>query len=290
VSFDPLAHPICAEPPEYLSHITPWHGHIPFAFAAVSLLRPKVLVELGTHLGDSYCAFLQAVKRLGLDTRCYAVDTWEGEPQAGQYGDEVLKSLRRHHDSRYASFSTLVRSLFDDALPRFEDGSIDLLHIDGLHTYDAVTHDFRTWLPKMSPRGVVLLHDSQVRERDFGVVMLVAELRRDYPVFEFTHCNGLAVVATGSEVPVEFMDSVFADEESQVRLRHLFETLGRYVSHMDELSRCNAAYADLERRYNFIIGSRSWRITRPLRALSRLLRMETAITGAGTSPDEPNRN
>ncbi|HEY7515629.1 MAG TPA: class I SAM-dependent methyltransferase, partial [Vicinamibacteria bacterium] len=125
---------IVLDPPERLTDVASWHSHIPFAFWCIEQLRPRVFVELGTHRGDSYCAFCQAVSRLALPTASYAIDTWQGEHQAGFYGEEVLSDLRGYHDPRYGSFSRLVRSTFDDAVSHFSDGTIDLLHIDGLHT------------------------------------------------------------------------------------------------------------------------------------------------------------
>ena len=147
MNFTGFLESIIFEYPEHLSDVVSWHGHIPFAFWCVAAVQPRMLVELGTHKGDSYCAFCQAVHKLGLSTVCYAVDTWKGDEHAGFYGEEVYETLKRYHDKRYGAFSRLVRSTFDEAVGHFSDGSIDLLHIDGLHTYESVQHDFETWLP-----------------------------------------------------------------------------------------------------------------------------------------------
>src|SRR5262245_20285494 len=169
--------PACFWMPDQLGPQPAWLEHAPFAFRLIETLRPRLLVELGTHGGYSYFVFCQAVQRLQLETRCYAIDTWTGDEHAGFYGEEVYQQVRSHHDRLYSAFATLIRSTFDQALHHFGDSTIDLLHIDGRHSYEAVKHDFESWRPKLSDRSVVLFHDTNVRERDFGVFRLWEQLR-----------------------------------------------------------------------------------------------------------------
>ena len=183
------------------NHSSAWHGHVSFGHWLVQGLRPGVIVELGTHTGVSFAAFCNAVRRGGLPTRCFAVDTWRGDAHAGHYDESVYLDLFPFIQNNFGSFATLMRCLFDEALEKFEDGTVDLLHIDGLHTYEAVKHDFDTWLPKMSERGVVLFHDTDIRERGFGVWKLWDELSPRYPHFRFTHAAGLGMLAVGSSLP-----------------------------------------------------------------------------------------
>ncbi len=223
---DLLSHDIIFCTPQHLSDISSWHYHIPFAFFLMEASQPKVFVELGTHKGDSYCAFCQAVVELRLATTCCAIDTWKGDEHAGYYDENVSDQLRDYHDTHYGCFSRLVRSTFDEARSHFADGSIDLLHIDGLHTYEAVKHDFECWLPKMSERGVILFHDTIVRDHGFGVWQVWGELRSQYPSREFRFGHGLGVLAVGGKQTTKLNSFFGVSVEEWSRLEAAFLALG----------------------------------------------------------------
>jgi chromosome segregation ATPase len=234
---------------------SPWIGHIPFALWLVEVLRPRVVVELGVHSGNSYCAFLQAVQSLSLAARCYGIDHWRGDEHSDHYPDDVYAELCSYHDPLYGTFSTLIRATFEEALPYFSDRSVDLLHIDGFHTYDAVAKDFSDWLPKMSPRGVVLFHDINVREREFGVWRFWEEMEARYQTFSFVHSHGLGLASVGTEPPPVQLQTLLAlsDPDSISGIRAYFARLGmslvdRFALRQAEsiARRVRAGDADLE--------------------------------------------
>ena len=209
-----------------------WHEHGPFAFWLVEKLRPRVLVELGTHNGFSYFAFCQAIRMVGLSAAAFAVDRWTGDEHAGFYGEEVYPDVEAYNHEQYSDISTLMKMAFADAPQYFEDGSVDLLHIDGRHHFDDVKTDFEFWLPKLSARAVVLFHDTNVREREFGVHRFWSEVCRQYPNFNFVHGHGLGVLGVGKRCPsrVAALFNASADETLTASIRNAYARLGGAVT------------------------------------------------------------
>lgn len=288
---NPLDHPVALRHPLRLTS-SAWAGHIPFGMFLIDVVRPKLLVELGTYTGVSFCAFCQAVKELGLETRCDAVDTWKGDDQSGYLGEDALADLKAHIDIHYSGFTRLIESTFDQALDKFEDGTIDLLHIDGYHAYESVRHDFESWLPKMSVRGVVLLHDTNVRESGFGVWRLWEEIKGAYPHFEFIHEHGLGILATGAEMPEGLSLLIEASPEEAAVCRLFFHQLGQRLRlHLDKEFELRILSAQLQaeslqlqivsRQLHSILNSRTWRY------LNRLLRFRNFLQ---MTPGRPLQN
>lgn len=202
-----------------------WSLHLPFAYDLIRELAPGIYVELGVWKGESYFTFCQSVAANGVRTKCFGIDTWEGDKHMGKFPAELYQEVATYN-SRYAGFSTLKRSAFDKAVHDFADGSIDLLHIDGAHGYEDVKKDFETWLPKVSERGVILFHDTMVRDNDFGVWKLWAEIAAEGRSVEFEYGHGLGV---WKKTPVGPGDSAWVRNLFQSSPREWELTMRHYL-------------------------------------------------------------
>jgi len=180
--------------PRYESQITSWHPHRDFAYNLIKKYKTRVIVELGVHYGDSYFTFCQACEELELKTQLFGIDHWQGDEQTGFYEDEVFEAVSSYNEEFYSEQSTLLRMDFEEALQRFEDGAIDLLHIDGNHEYESVKKDFETWLPKLQKGGLILIHDILVERQDYGVKQFWEEIAKEYSTEKHQEGFGLGII------------------------------------------------------------------------------------------------
>jgi len=180
--------------------VSAWVGHKTFAYDLVSNFKPKLIVELGTHKGASFFAMCQAVKDHNLDTLLVAIDTWTGDKHSGLYKNSIYREVKNVIAKIYPNIKTeLIKDYFDNALNFFKPKTIDLLHIDGLHTYDAVKHDFDNWIDKLSPNGIILMHDITEKSKDFGVYKFWDEIKDKYHYYQFQHSHGLGIIFLGKK-------------------------------------------------------------------------------------------
>jgi len=238
--------------------------HIPFAFWIIEASQPKVFVELGADYGASYFAHCQAVDKLGLDTQCYAIDTWmSGDATAGQENG-AFEKVNAYNESQYSGFSHLLRSNFDDAARNFADGTIDLLHINGLHTSGFALRDFEIWLPKLSEHGIVLLHGTNSRERNFGTFKLFEQLQTRYPTFEFSFGQGLGLIAAGNEQNemIQLLLDAHKNERAKQAIHEVFFRLGRACA--DSLTVIK--HKESIRNLNEVLGQQNNQLTEIRRA------------------------
>jgi hypothetical protein len=228
VGFNPLRYPISTRIPAHYHVAMAGVAHVPFAMTLIDIIRPRFVVELGTLLSVSYFAFCQAVKELGLSTECYAIGMLRKELPA----EDVFEDLKAIHDERYSLFSKLVRSSFDDAAQQFDESTIDLLHIDNCYAYDAVKHEFESWLPKISDRGVVLFNNIDMSRNSSGPPQFWGEVKQRYSCFEFFHSYGLGVLAVGEHIPNGLRALIDMSPTEQVLVRQYFANLGLYLTEL----------------------------------------------------------
>jgi hypothetical protein len=201
-----------------------WLHHVPFAFWLVEALRPRVCVEVGVDEGVSYFALCQAVERLGLETRCYAVDAWDDD--GGGAAPVGFAALQAYNESHYGAFSRLLRGEAATAPAHFGPSSIDLLHLNGTL---ATAEDFATWIPKLSERAIVVVHGTEAAESTSDAPAVYASLQQRYPSFEFMQGDGLGVLAVGSDpgVPARQLFDIRGNESMRQSLQEVFTRLGR---------------------------------------------------------------
>ena len=135
---------------------TAWYENFEKAVIISNIVRPKVVVDLGVDHGFSTFAFAYA--RHG---NIYGLDSFEGDIHAGHRDtyQHVLATHEKLKSEFQISDIAFIKGYFEETALTW-DKKIDILHIDGLHTYEAVKGDFETWKKFFTDDTVVLFHDT----------------------------------------------------------------------------------------------------------------------------------
>lgn len=116
-------------------------------FKLVNKLKPRVIIELGTCLGIT-TSYLMAARKSA------TVYTLEGNVDFLSIAKGVFKQLQLDN---YEAISGNFDVTLPDLLKSLD--KVDLIYIDGNHSYDATIRYVNLVLPKMSEDGVIVLDD-----------------------------------------------------------------------------------------------------------------------------------
>ena len=135
------------------THLTVRERQLLYARAS-DLPAGAVALEIGSYLGAS-ASFLAEGIRAGGGT-VYAVDTWANQDMSEGPRDTYADFLK--NVARLRQHIVPLRGRSEEIAKTFDD-RIDLLFVDGDHSFEAARSDLEAWLPKVRNGGIVILHD-----------------------------------------------------------------------------------------------------------------------------------
>lgn len=133
--------------------------------------KEMTLVEIGTFLGDSTEIFAK-----------YFQNVITIDPYVSGMGDITnrvdMKEIRKQAESNLSIYNNVEMKIGKSAdfVNNFPNNSIDVLYIDGGHTYEDVKLDIMMYAPKVKRNGFLCGHDYRPGKFD-GVVKAVNEYK-----------------------------------------------------------------------------------------------------------------
>lgn len=115
-----------------------------------SIPYKSTIVEIGVQFGRSSSVIAEVQKDQKFDF--YAVDSW-ADVESRKAKEHFLNQVVKH------GWDLHQYSLDSIEFSKIFDHRIDLLHIDGDHSYQGVTADAYAWVPKVKTGGYICFDD-----------------------------------------------------------------------------------------------------------------------------------
>eukprot|EP00747_Dinoflagellata_sp_TGD_P182462 gnl/TRDRNA2_/TRDRNA2_36717_c0_seq1.p1 gnl/TRDRNA2_/TRDRNA2_36717_c0~~gnl/TRDRNA2_/TRDRNA2_36717_c0_seq1.p1 ORF type:complete len:292 (-),score=54.83 gnl/TRDRNA2_/TRDRNA2_36717_c0_seq1:85-960(-) len=92
----------------------------------------------------------------------YMIDAWSYRSDGStdkNFVDSATNDANMQLSEQRTSFAAerrhLIKGLSADVANDFDDGTLDWIYIDALHTHDSLLEDLRNWYPKVRPGGLL---------------------------------------------------------------------------------------------------------------------------------------
>jgi len=118
----------------------------------------KTILEIGSYIGASACCFGIAIKKAGLG-KVFCVDTWNNDAMTEGRRDTYNEFL--NNTSLFSQFIIPVRGLSTEVVEQIavKTNHLDMLFIDGDHSYDGVKADWDAYRGFLKAGSIVVFHD-----------------------------------------------------------------------------------------------------------------------------------
>jgi hypothetical protein len=140
--------------------------------------------------GSSFFPIVSALafKKQGI---AYAIDPWSNDaclegyegmnPDHFKYWGTVnlegvmKKFIEKMHNNDLDSFYEIMRISSSEAYLKFDNESIDFIHIDGNHSEQSAIFDVVHWLPKVKKKGIICFDDAWWKSTQPAIKILLKE-------------------------------------------------------------------------------------------------------------------
>jgi predicted O-methyltransferase YrrM len=121
-----------------------------FLYGFVKVVKPKFIIETGTHIGFATIAMAQGIKDNGGNGKIWSFD--------------VLNQKKALENIKSANVSDFVELISGSSLEegiKIDFPSVDILILDSVHTYKHLLTEVKLFEKFLVIGGFVLLHDTQ---------------------------------------------------------------------------------------------------------------------------------
>ena len=155
------------------------HHKVRFLVLLINFMKNKIksYLEIGVHNGCSMGYVLQSKYKID---KCYGIDLFENTFYKDKLEkDYIYNNLQKLNKNGNEIILFKGNSCNKDIIQKFKNIKIDLIFIDGDHTYQGVKKDFLNYHPFLSNNGLMVFDDFNKANTNKGVYQFINELLKN---------------------------------------------------------------------------------------------------------------